>query len=90
MKLKIGGSEFSIRDIIYILGLIGIGAGWFVDHKVTKFKNEIKDQLQDEKIEMLAGENAKLRAENEKQKTYVKENADNIVWIVRVIERVLD
>ena len=92
MKIKIGNKEygFNFKDVIYILGLVAMGAGWFVDHKLTKFKNEMKDQMQDEKIALLEEKNDKLKFENEKQKEYVKENSDNIVWIVRVIERVLD
>lgn len=73
-----------IKDYVYILTLIGVGCGWFVDHRVTKFKNEMKDQVQDDKIAVLETENGKLKLESEKQKGYVEENANNIDWIVRI------
>jgi len=86
MKINLGSKEyvFTFKDVIYILGLVGMGAGWFVDHKVTKFKNELKDSIQDEKIEIQAKEISKLKFENKKQEGYVKENANNIDWIVRI------
>lgn len=88
MKVKIGAKEygFTIRDIIYILGLVVMASGWFVDHRVTKFKNELKDQVQDEKIQAQSVEIRELKNTDVKQKGYVKENANNILWIVRVLE----
>ena len=75
-----------IKDVVYILGMVGIGCGWLVDHRVTKFKHEIRDQMQDEKISAQAAEIRELKFNYEKQISYVKENTDNILWIVRILE----
>ena len=88
MKISLGSKEytFTFKDVIYILGLVGMGCGWFVTARITKIKNEMKDQVQDAKIEAQAIEIKELKFENKKRDTYVKENADNIVWIVRILE----
>ena len=73
-----------IKDIIYIITIIGVGCGWFVSYKITKFKNELKDQVQDEKIERLEARNEKLEFENIKLKEYVQENTNNIDWLTAI------
>jgi len=75
-----------IKDAVYIAGIVGVIIGWIVTARITKFKNELSDQIQDEKIEAQAAEIKELKLENAKQKEYVKENSDNIVWIVRILE----
>lgn len=75
-----------IKDAVYIAGIVGVVIGWIVTARITKFKNELSDQIQDEKIEAQAAEIKELKLENAKQKEYVKENSDNIVWIVRILE----
>ena len=86
MKIKIGNKEigFTIRDVIYILTLVAIGCGWFVSYKITKFKNELKDQVQDEEIAELKEENRKLKLETQNNKEYAKENANNIDWLTAI------
>ena len=88
MKISLGSKEytFTFKDVIYILGLVGMGCGWFVTARITKIKNEMKDQVQDAKIEAQAIEIKELKFENKKRDSYVKENADNIIWIVRILE----
>jgi len=75
-----------IKDAVYIAGIVGVVIGWIVTARITKFKNELSDQIQDAKIEAQAAEIKELKLENAKQKEYVKENSDNIVWIVRILE----
>ena len=72
------------KDVIYIISIIGIGCGWYVSYKISKIKNEMKDQRQDDKIEMLVEENRKLKLGSEKNKDYAEENANNIDWIIRI------
>jgi len=73
-----------IRDYVYILTLLGIGCGWYVDHRITKVKNEMHEQLQDVKIEAQAQEITRLNLVTKTQEGYVQENANNIDWIVRI------
>lgn len=81
MKLNLGW-----KDIIYIVSLIGVGAGWFVTNKVNKIKNEMKDQAQDAKIEAQAKEISELKDKTINAESHAKENFDNIVWIFRILE----
>lgn len=75
-----------IKDIVYIIGLLGLLTGWIVDHRVTKFKNEMKEKQQDSKIQAQADEISSLKQTSTKNKDYAEENATNILWIVRVLE----
>ena len=88
MKVSLGSKEyaFTFKDVIYILGLVGMGCGWWVTARITKIENEMKDEVRDAKIEAQAVEIKELKFENKKRDSYVKENADNIVWIVRILE----
>lgn len=72
------------KEVVYIVTILGILAGWIATARITKFKNEMKDQIQDEKIEALAKENHELKLETQKQKGYVQTNTDNIDWIIRI------
>lgn len=73
------------KDFVYIIGLLGIGCGWFISASVTKIKNELKDEAQDAKIAAQAEEINQLKMENRKNEGYAKENANNIDWIIRVL-----
>jgi hypothetical protein len=99
MKLTIGKTEFNfgIRTIFVIIGYLVMAAGWYVDHRFTKLKNELRDEQQDaiimaQKIETdslkleLTKQTDSLKDELAKQKSYVETNADDIVWIVRILK----
>lgn len=45
MKLTAGNKEikFGVRDLIYIVSMVGIGAGWYADRKIYKDKFETMD-----------------------------------------------
>jgi hypothetical protein len=87
MKINIGSKEYilTVKDVFYILGLLGVGCGWFIDAKITKFKNESKIQDQDAKIEAQAEEIRQLKKENQNVQGYAKQNANNIDWIIAII-----
>jgi len=72
------------KDVVYLVGILGIGCGWYVSAKISKFKNEVKDSQQDAKILALEEENNELKMEAQKNKGYAEENANNIDWIIRV------
>ena len=74
------------KDFVYLLGIIGIGCGWYIDHRITGLKNEMKDRAQDAKIIEQEERIHELEFENTKIKGYAKENADNIIWLIRVWE----
>ena len=74
------------KEAVYLVGIIGIGAGWYIQGSVSKKMNELKDQAQDAKIAEQEARIHELEFENSKVKGYVKENADNIIWLVRVWE----
>jgi len=44
MKLKIGQKEieFTIRDMIYWVGLVGMGVAWYTTNRINAAKNEIR------------------------------------------------
>jgi hypothetical protein len=62
MKITIGKKviEFTIRDVIYWAGLVGMGVAWYTTDKIDDAKDEIRivivedtNEKQDEKIEKL-------------------------------------
>lgn len=67
MKLKIGSKEveFTIRDLIYWIGLVGMGMTWYLTDRISDIENQHKVEVrfiyiendnedQDEKIDELA------------------------------------
>lgn len=74
------------KEAVYLVGIVGIGAGWFIQASVSKKMNELKDQAQDAQIAVQEARIHELESENQKIKGYAKENADNIVWLIRVFE----
>jgi len=74
------------KEVIYLVTIIGIGSGWYIQGSVSKKMNELKDQAQDAKIAEQEARIHQLEFENAKTKDYAKENANNIVWIIRVLE----
>lgn len=74
------------KEIVYLIGLIGIGSGWYIQASVSKKMNALENQTRDAKIAEQEARIHQLEFENTKITGYVKENADNIVWLVRVFE----
>jgi len=74
------------KEVVYLVTIIGIGSGWYIQGSVSKKMNELKDQAQDAKIAEQEARIHQLEFENAKTKDYAKENANNIVWIIRVLE----
>ena len=74
------------KEIIYLITIVGMGAGWYAQAKISKKMSELKDQAQDAKLEIQETRIHELEAENTKIRGYAKENADNIVWLIRVYE----
>ena len=74
------------KDVVYLVTIIGVACGWYVSLRITKIKNEMKDQAQDAKITEQEARIHELEFENKKIKGYAKENADNIIWLIRIWE----
>lgn len=79
-----------VKDYVYLISLIGIGSGWVVDHKITKFKNEANEQSQNAKIAAQAEEIRLLTLETKKTEGYAKQNANNIDWLTAIVGLDLD
>jgi len=72
------------KEVVYIFTIIGILIGWIVQYKVSKRMDELENQAQNVKIELLEEENAKLKLKTDKQDGYIQENANNIDWVIRI------
>ena len=80
-----------IKDYVYVLTLIGVGCGWYIENRVTKAKNEMKDIAQDatiaaqtEEIRELKKELREVKIDSQKNKGYAKENANSIDWLTAI------
>ena len=74
------------KEVFYIVTILGILTGWISTNRITKAQNVMENQIRDAKIESLVNENKELKLSTTKNKDYVEENANNIVWIVRILE----
>jgi len=62
MEIKIGTKSynFTVKDLVYILSLVGVLIGWTIDHRINKFKYELREEFQDNTISELIEKNEKL------------------------------
>ena len=81
MKLTIGNKEveFTGRDVVYWLGLIGMGFGWFATNRINQAKTEIR-------IVVVEDANKKQDKELEKHDEKLDEIIESVATVAAILE----